>query len=279
MCIRIIKSLFLSILILALAACGTNGGTKSNANANSIYSKVNIEKYSANLKIIIRKPDGEGPFPAIVLMHGCSGLSPAVKTGLYQHADYFNKHGYVTLILDSFSSRGITAQKACTEHEILNKARYYRTFDAFAAHEYLTALPYVDGNIYLIGQSNGGSVALQASRKGWQETVGTSRKFSAIAAYYPWCGPIIGGKITFVSTLLILIGQKDDWTLASECTRASERLNDKMLTVIVYPNAHHSFDLSIPIQKYVGHTVGRNGPALTDSRQKILNFFQTHHLN
>ena len=105
----------------------------------------------------------------LFLMHGCAGLTPAVKKSLNIHADYFNKHGFVTLIFDSFASRGNTGGKVCSDFDELNKARYYRTFDAFAAHDYLSSLPFVDGNIYLIGQSNGGSVALQASRKGWQE--------------------------------------------------------------------------------------------------------------
>ena len=58
----------------------------------------------------LAKPEGDGPFPAVVLMHGCGGLEKntshrTVWRGISSHAALLNDNGYVTLILDSSSPR------------------------------------------------------------------------------------------------------------------------------------------------------------------------------
>src|SRR5258706_11261398 len=49
------------------------------------------------------RPEGPGPFPAVVLMHGCHGVSGSTR----QWAGWFREHGYVALIVDSWLPRGI----------------------------------------------------------------------------------------------------------------------------------------------------------------------------
>ena len=38
------------------------------------------------------RPDGDGPHPAVLLMHGCGGLSAAARTALHGHAQFLVKH-------------------------------------------------------------------------------------------------------------------------------------------------------------------------------------------
>jgi hypothetical protein len=47
-------------------------------------------------------PKGDGPFPAIVLLHGCSGLGRANEVWTARLVDW----GYVVLNVDSFGPRG-----------------------------------------------------------------------------------------------------------------------------------------------------------------------------
>src|SRR5207247_789901 len=49
------------------------------------------------------KPDGSGPFPAVVLLHGCGGIRPH----FVQWAGAIRDMGYVALLVDSFRPRGI----------------------------------------------------------------------------------------------------------------------------------------------------------------------------
>src|SRR3954447_10825616 len=56
----------------------------------------------------LTRPDGPGPFPAIVHLHGCGGLPDDVKRGANSFAsDRLAVWGYVTLVVDSFTRRGI----------------------------------------------------------------------------------------------------------------------------------------------------------------------------
>ena len=53
---------------------------------------------------LLRPPDGDGPFPAVVLLHGCDGMhndDPWVE-------NHHLRWGYVLLEVDSFGPRGMT---------------------------------------------------------------------------------------------------------------------------------------------------------------------------
>nr|WP_077225253.1 dienelactone hydrolase family protein [Agrobacterium sp. DE0009] len=46
----------------------------------------------------LSRPKGAGPFPAIVVLHGCGGLGPRLKNDV---AGRLVSHGYVVLAVDS----------------------------------------------------------------------------------------------------------------------------------------------------------------------------------
>ena len=57
----------------------------------------------------LRLPDGPGPSPAVVLMHGCGGAWRGIDQ---RWGKLLAEWGYVTLAIDRFGTRGIT--HACT---------------------------------------------------------------------------------------------------------------------------------------------------------------------
>src|SRR5262249_9633979 len=57
----------------------------------------------------LAKPDGAGPFPAVIGLHGCAGMHDTTKQRL---ADELVAWGYVVLLVDSYATRGI--EHACT---------------------------------------------------------------------------------------------------------------------------------------------------------------------
>ncbi|GAB4295384.1 MAG: dienelactone hydrolase family protein [Roseovarius sp.] len=215
-------------------------------------------------------PDGAGPFPAVILLHGCGGLQPAVAEGLAIHARALNAAGFAALVLDSFGPRGIAGGWVCETHMRLAEARRYRTQDALDAAAVLRAMPAIDGaNLFLIGQSNGGSVAIRlAQREG--------REFRAIAAYYPWCGTFtrMGARARLSTPLIVFGGGADDWVAPDACTTIRAEGADYAVTV--YPDAPHSFDLPIPRQRFQGHLVGNDAAAERDSRERMIAFFRRH---
>lgn len=222
-------------------------------------------------------PAGSGPKPAVILMHGCGGWQPAVKKALESHAQYLRKKGFVVLNLDSFGPRNLTGGIVCKSFSRLGSARTYRAYDAFDALNFLRAQPFVDkDNIFLMGQSNGGSVALNAASRQAPRRYGNNVGFRAVAAFYPWCGTYGSTRVSLSSPLLILGGAKDDWVPPTKCQKFSATGAD--LEVKVYEGAAHSFDVQIPVQRYLGKLIGYSSSATSDSRIKMVKFFREHML-
>lgn len=233
------------------------------------------------------KPEGEGPFPAVVLVHGCGGTErntphKTVWRGLTNHAAVLNRNGYVTLILDSFSARGIT--DAC--HRPLS---YYpvQMRDALSAVDYLTTLEFVDEErIGFVGQSLGGGTALRlAQRIAVNDRTDSSRAaFAAFVAYYPYCDSRF--SYSLARPVLMMVGSEDNWTPADLCTSFhanAERSNPgQVLELVVYPGAHHSFDLPMEGPYYIAgdfdkrYTVAGDPRATYDSRARMLEFLREH---
>jgi len=111
-----------------------------------------------------------------------------------------------------------------------------------------------------MGQSQGGIVALSIARYGADEYVFPGKpKFQGIVAYYPGCGHVSDVRpVELVSPLLVLAGEKDDWTPPLGCVLARENVSGADYEVIVYDQAHHAFDLNIPVGTYANHTGGGN---------------------
>ena len=131
------------------------------------------------LRAELYQPVGDGPYPAVVLMHGCGGLSQPVRQSMRTHAEYLVSHGFVALVLDSFGPRANGDGWVCETFDRLMAARRYRKDDALDALEYLQSQVIVDdANIFQMGQSNGGSVSIRLAQL-------DVPVFRASAAYYP----------------------------------------------------------------------------------------------
>ena len=66
----------------------------------------NSHREGQRLTGVLRKPGGPGPFPAVVLMHGCGGIQPGNEIW----ASDLTTWGYVTLLVDSFTPRGLNVR-------------------------------------------------------------------------------------------------------------------------------------------------------------------------
>jgi dienelactone hydrolase len=248
----------------------------------------------------LRRPDGPGPFAAVVIMHDCSGLGPQSSGAPGRWADELGSRGYVILIPDSFTTRGHPGGVCVTPATgfALGPAPSrngvspaLRAHDALAALAYLRTLPYVDGRrVGLMGGSHGGSTTLatMATR--------AARGFAAAVALYPSCTPgrrgwqaDASGVYRTAAPVLILIGERDDWTPAAPCVKLAEdaRQAGQPVAIKVYPGAHHSFDSDRPVRFRAdrvnanapggrGATTGGDPRAWEDSIREVVAFFARH---
>lgn len=223
------------------------------------------------------KPQGDGPFPAVVLLHGCSGIGMFPDDWPERLAGW----GYVALTVDSFGPRGFT--EICSN--MFRVHHNLRVQDAYDGLSYLSGLPFVDRNrIGLIGWSHGGLSALATiSRSNYATSAAIvttkleppkqDHTFRAVIAFYPFC---IGQLDDALAPLLILAGERDDWCPAALCRMkmpSGKTAHEVLLKI--YPGACHGFDHNrdIVIQR---HRIRLNPQAQADSIVQARNFLGKH---
>ena len=203
------------------------------------------------------RPPGDEARPAVVMMHGCSGL--LAKSGrffpLYRAwAREFLKQGYVVLVVDSAKSRGFG--QTCSASEARKVMWRDRPKDAYAALRYLQAQPFVRADrIALVGWSQGGGVVLLTiSDKSIGRPAGLANDFAAAVAFYPGaCAekfqtqPFTAvppqGWTTHVP-LLVLFGEDDVWTELKPCETflSAAKARGNAIELRTYAHAVHAFD-------------------------------------
>ena len=225
------------------------------------FSNANVGGPRSNQAGELFVPPGAGPFPAVIVLHGCNGVSPHTRGWARRMASW----GYAALVIDSFRPRGVV--NVCNNGRLLPTA--LRASDAFAGAAYLATLASVDAaHIALIGFSHGAGSALWAAMR---STPGTA-PFQAIVAYYPGCP---AEPRPLGTDVLILIGDADDWTPAQRCIDVVPRYGDDAHRPVlkVYPGATHSFDVPLPERTYFGHRLAHDAAAAADAADMTRRFF------
>lgn len=193
----------------------------------------------------LHKPDGAGPFPAVVLLHGCHGVSPQVNAWGRWLAD----RGYVALVVDSFGPRKEPANcKADDKDGMPATARFD---DAIGALRYLQSQPFVapervasfgwsQGGVFAMSVINGPTLERARARGVDLPRIG----YAAAVAMYPG-GCRDYAKELVVRPLLLLIGGSDDWTPPPYCREmaANVKARGADVTLVEYPGAYHYFDV------------------------------------
>ena len=217
----------------------------------------------------LAKTDGDGPFPAVIYLHGCSGLSLAARK---RFSELLTGWGYVSLAVDSFATRGM--EEAC------DRPMPDRQADAWGALLYLAKLPFVDrGRIAVVGSSQGGIVALRLASthdvKLFDIPDGLDLKIAV--AFYPRCS--VASEQLAIPTL-VLIGELDDWTPAKNCEQWMALRNGRGAPVrfIVYPGAYHAFDFPGPgggLWRF-GHWLKYDAEAARSATAEMHDFLAAH---
>jgi len=213
------------------------------------------------------RPQGAGPHPAVVLLHGRGGpyslnvnrgctlvarntASPCNAATLSKrHAmwgEFWASRGVIALLPDSFGPRGKGHGFGRFTHDDPERASVneltVRPLDAEGALVYLRTRGDVDANrIVLQGWSNGGSTALNVMIR-----QGAGSGFRAALAFYPGCGrsALLDDTIRTTTPITMFLGEDDEEVSPTICQHVAERslAAGTKLEATMYPGATHDFD-------------------------------------
>jgi dienelactone hydrolase len=263
-----LRSLFGSVVVaMMLAGTSVSAGEFVEIESGTGAERVKLVAYLA-------RPQGAGPFPAVVLLHGCGGF----HSTMISWADRLQRFGYAALAVDSFGPRGIDDHCG---------GFVDRTTDAYAALRYLATRPFVRAShVAVMGFSQGGGAVLEALEKGLVEQR-SPEKFRAGVAFYPPCQYASG---IMTAPVLVLIGGADDWTPSSSCEAmaagrvelgAPRKPGDRSsIELVVYPGVHHGFDqveLSLAPTRgvtFLGHRIEYSEDATKNAIVRVRDFLQ-----
>jgi dienelactone hydrolase len=230
--------------------------------------QVDIPLGSATLHAQLYKPDGAGPFPTVIALHGCGGLggrTEPIQSRYRDWAEQLLKGGNAVLLPDSYGSRELGPQ--CRVKERLVLARRERVADIVASRQWLIQQPWAARDrISLLGWANGASALLWAVRPQLSSR-NTEPDFRSAIAFYPDCRVSSGlGWSARVPTLL-LIGAKDDVSSPPACRQMIDGAQGRsaLARIVVYPGAYHDFDrANFPV-----HAISGTGDAAAPERGHV----------
>lgn len=229
-------------------------------------------------------PEGAGPFPVVVFFPGCAGWGAWERHSAQRHAEVLKGMGWGVAALDVLGPRGILT--ICSNGGLLEGLRDDAALAATEAAQALAADPAVDASrIVFMGQSFGGSVALDLASPQRRKLAKAPRVFAGVIPYYPYCYDRygMGTQADFDTPVLVLGGALDAWTPVSRCVTLAEaqaaREGATSFEVEIYPGAYHSFDLDqMPRYEIRGSTgtevVEGNPEAAAASRQRYADWLR-----
>jgi dienelactone hydrolase len=244
--------------------------------------QVDIPLENGILHAQLYKPEGNGPFPVVIALHGCGGLaghSEQVAPRYRDWAEHLLNGGHAVLLPDSYGSRELGPQCRVKERHV--RARRERVADITASRKWLAQQPWAARDrISLLGWANGASALLWAVRPQLSSR-GVEPDFRSAVAFYPDCRVSSGlGWSARVPTLL-LIGAKDDVSSPSACRQMIDgaRGRSALARIVVYPGAYHDFDrLNLPLHANAGTSdatvperghLGADPEARADSQKRV----------
>ena len=242
------------------------------------------------------KPEGAGPFAAVVAFHGCNGvfLPDGKINPLYGGwGEVLSKDGYIVLLPDAFGSRGHGDLCAVPTASRPVQADRELPRDVYGAMAYLRTRPDVRPNsIAIFGQSFGAGAMFNTIAEGkLPQDLKPEQDFRVAIAFYPGYQPYLTREPKWKprQNMLFLMGEADNWTPAAPCKALIENLKASGGPTVEahwYPGAYHAFDHPNSPERVLTNvklppdgrspTVGTNPEARADAILKVKAFLASN---
>ncbi len=210
----------------------------------------------------LERPEGSGPFPAVMMLPSCGGFaSPEYKDHYARAAKKLKDQGFVVLKVDYLAARGASRCYAVNREDVAQ--------DIATATRYLRAQSFVKTTaINVLGWDYGGGIALFALSEGENRS---PAPVDAVVAYYPYFESLPSPWKVDVPVLILCA--------AKDFMAPSSRIEDLLPQVaardrvkfIVYPDVYHGFDNSdLPAEMLTPYgTVGYNEKAAKAAWEEV----------
>lgn len=207
----------------------------------------------------LARPEGEGPFPGIVVIQEWWGLNDHIKDVTRRVA----AEGFVAISPDLY--RGQVADEPDDARKLaMELDRPHAIKDIQGAVNYLIAQPFVVPKLAgVMGFCMGGGLSLMMSHQG--ENVG------ATVVFYGGGAPLTDEQAAHVKAPLLGIYGEEDQGIPLETIRTNESLlkaHSKPCEFIVYPGAPHAF--------FNDERPSYRPEAAADAWNRTLNWFKLH---
>lgn len=240
-------------LALVLAGCASGAAVRFKSTARS----------EPELSGILYRPEGTGPFPAVVLLHTCGGLQPHV----FSWARWLMGEGYVALLLDSFSAPGRSSNCVTRRNPTVLEV----ADDAFGALAYLRSQPFVASDrVAVMGLSLGAGAALITA------TMPGPARFRGAVAFYACRQQFTAVNIP---VLLLLGGADTDNEIRTPDCVENARVSQEMGRPVswkVYPQATHGFDKAELGSQTSSKGYRYDAAATADAEKEVRAFLARH---
>jgi dienelactone hydrolase len=247
---------------------------------------IDIGDSGAPLRSVLFRPQGPGPFHAVVALHGCAGLVARPGKIVRQVSDWGEKlssAGLAVLFPDSFATRSVGNQCRLREHRVRSSRE--RVADAHTARKWLQEQSWVNrSRVSVLGWSSGAIASLWVVRPGAKPR-DPMPDFRSAVAFYPGCRRLGNTAWSARVPTLILAGGADDWMPAAACEQmvAGAHGRTARTSIVVYPGAYHGFDRpDEPVHVLTGLAysadgsgrahVGTNRAARADALKRTVNW-------
>jgi dienelactone hydrolase len=233
-----------SFLLLAVLLCVGNAHAAPKMETAKFQSVSGLEIAGHYFR-----PKGDGPFPAVIGMHGCGGLFQGSRKTLAPNrmdwAQRFIDAGYVVLFPDTYQPRGFLSVCEIKPGEQTIRLPDH-VGDLAGAVAWASGQPFIDKDrIALIGWGFGGTAVLRILDP--QFPIHQTVDIKGAIAFYPRCEPLERAP-SYAPRLAptILMGAADEWVSPAPCKALAERWGSP---IVLYPGAYHNFDVpGVPVR-------------------------------
>lgn len=252
------RAILIFVLALIAALAGIAYWALAPETPQSVEQRISFLR--PNMEVF--EPNGDGPHPFVILVHGCGGLvgTHGKKDVLKNYAQVAQSAGYRAIVIDSFTPRSIDFETAISQVCSGMKLRGpTRAGDVVAAYAYAQSLPDTakDGHV-IAGWSHGGWTVMDLMTMDLRDRGPTSLTgfadvdisgLTGVYLTYPYCGfPATSHKRSWAHEprTSVVLAENDIVVQTGKCAEALKRMNRDgvPLEVEVIEGVTHAFDES-----------------------------------